>query len=78
MRWKKKKPRHGQERMVRFFAILPVTCEDETRWLEWVIVRQVYQLRRDILHRSYWVNMGFDTEEGLVLYRNRMKSGGIV
>lgn len=48
MRWKqraskpKRKPKVGDVRVKRWFAIFPVTIKGETRWLEKVTVKQVY------------------------------------
>lgn len=38
MRWLH--PEIGEARKVRRFAIFPITLGQETRWLEWVTIRQ--------------------------------------
>lgn len=36
------RPYNLDHRIRRWFALLPVTCGHETRWLEWVTVEQCY------------------------------------
>lgn len=37
-----KKVQHGDERIIRRFALLPVEVGNEYRWLEFIYYRQVY------------------------------------
>lgn len=45
-KWRKKiaeeKQRHGEERVITYFALWPITILDETRWWEKVQIVQVY------------------------------------
>lgn len=44
MKWRPKvKPSVGDRRVVSRFALLPVTINGETRWLEWVDILQELQ-----------------------------------
>ena len=56
MKWKSRVARPGDERVVTFFAWLPVMIMGdeilETRWLETVKIRQEY------IHR-HWDNVAF-------------------
>lgn len=54
------RPAHLESRVVQYFAIFPVTIEKETRWLEWVMIRQDY-IRRTYAHHSadIWKNQAF-------------------
>ena len=36
------RPYYHEHRTRRWFALLPVTCGRETRWLDWVTVEQHY------------------------------------
>jgi hypothetical protein len=40
MRWQNPKP--GETRVIKKFLWLPVTLDDETRWLETAEIKQVY------------------------------------
>ncbi|ACA57324.1 hypothetical protein CLK_A0105 (plasmid) [Clostridium botulinum A3 str. Loch Maree] len=40
MKWKK--PQHHEIRTIRKFLIFPLTIKSETRWLEFVYIRQWY------------------------------------
>lgn len=40
MRWYA--PNRGDFRVIKKFAILPITINGETRWLEWVRIRQEF------------------------------------
>jgi len=43
MRWKaKRKPTTNEERTRTFFALFPIKCQKEYRWLEIVTVTQKY------------------------------------
>ena len=42
MRWKKPTP--NETRIIKTFAILPITINNETRWLESCKIRQSYSL----------------------------------
>lgn len=42
MRWTRKHPEVGETRVKQWFAFLPVEIDDDTRWLEWVTVKQRY------------------------------------
>lgn len=52
MRWIRKHPERGETRVKQWFAILPVEIDDDTRWLEWVIVKQTHG-------RYIWYNDAF-------------------
>lgn len=41
MRWIE--PRPGDEKIVKKFALFPITICEETRWLEWVTIKYVYR-----------------------------------
>lgn len=45
-KWRKKiaedKKRHGERRVITYFALFPVTILNETRWWEKVQIAQVY------------------------------------
>ena len=66
---KKIHPKHGEERIVKFFAFLPVTVKykidsftyrtAETRWLETVTVKQKYNGIGDDGSFPYWYNICF-------------------
>ena len=51
MRWTK--PKYGDTKIERKFAILPITIEREARWLEWVTVKYEYYVNRDSL-AGWW------------------------
>ena len=42
MRWFSRRPFSFDTRVRSYFAFLPVTAGNETRWLEWVTVREEY------------------------------------
>ena len=50
MRWYK--PEMGEVRIIKKFAILPITINGETRWLEWVKIRQKFAI-------TIWINDEF-------------------
>ena len=52
MKWKV--PSQNDERIIMRFLILPMTANDETRWLEWVGIKQRYDS-----YRGKWVNKYF-------------------
>ena len=67
MKWKKKKiieqpdPVHGDTRMFRKFLWLPLTINDETRWLESVWIVQKY-VKLDLacgVDITYWEDYRF-------------------
>lgn len=63
MRWiKKPEPRDGAVRIKTWFALLPVSIYDETRWLERVSVRQVYSESYSESYFSGWRNREFVIE----------------
>lgn len=62
MRFIKIYPKHGDYRIKKFFAWLPVTIGLETRWLEKVTIRQQYfslHANRTIDHFSGWMKCNF-------------------
>lgn len=70
MRWKKKDKssyQSGDLRIVSFFAILPLTVGEETRWLEQVTVKQVYvdycYLGDGDFESPYWKTIAFINED---------------
>ena len=72
MRWRPNvKPCVGDRRVVSRFALLPVTINGETRWLEWVDILQ--ELREveggygDLNGASRWVETKFVNVEFLCL-----------
>lgn len=53
MRWKRKtKPKHRDKRVVRRFLWFPRTFNDETRWLEFANLEQIY-LGREYQYRGW-------------------------
>ena len=46
------KPKQGEVRTVSYFALLPIRIDNETRWLEEVRVRQIF-------NRGIWEDIGF-------------------
>jgi hypothetical protein len=42
MRFYSKYPKNGEKRIRTFFAFFPVSCGEETRWLEHVCIEQSY------------------------------------
>lgn len=56
MKWKNNSPKVFQERVIRYFAWLPVTINNETRWFETVRVHQVF-LRQ--FGEAKWVSERF-------------------
>lgn len=40
MRWQE--PKDGDEKIVKKFALLPITLGRETRWLEFVTIKYIY------------------------------------
>ncbi len=64
MRWTK--PKEGKEKIKRKFAILPISIDGETRWLEWVTVRYVYYsgtIRKDWTTNQFYRYYGWFEEE---------------
>ena len=57
MRWKNK-PEHEEVKLIekKFFAFIPVSTENETRWLEYVTV-QGYYIKGNF--RWYWTPFKF-------------------
>jgi hypothetical protein len=56
MKWKIKhepEPEEGKVIVRKFFAFLPVSTENETRWLEYVTVQGYYL---HIRYSWHWVN----------------------
>lgn len=58
MKWKH--PKDGDRKIKRKFALLPITINYETRWLEWVNVE--YEYCQEIFF-SYWAANKFIDEE---------------
>lgn len=52
MRWIK--PKDGDVKIKRKFAILPISTNDEIRWLEWVTIKYVYVDAKFSLFDSCW------------------------
>lgn len=50
MRWYA--PKRGDVRVIKKFAIFPITINGETRWLEWVRIRQTFAI-------TIWIDEGF-------------------
>lgn len=74
MRWKK--PEDRAEKIKRKFAILPITIDAETRWLEWVTVKYVYHdgtLRRDWTTNTFYHLYGWYKEEFIDDYKGMKK-----
>lgn len=63
MRFTKTKP--NEKRTRKWFALLPVTIDYDTRWLETVEVEQTYHCeyiqrnQRDVMLRRGWLNVRF-------------------
>lgn len=51
MRWNKVK--YGDTKVKRKFAILPITINDEVRWLEWVTIKYTYTVSKDCIAGWY-------------------------
>jgi hypothetical protein len=60
MRFQRPKP--GQIRVAKWFAIFPITLHYECRWLEWVYVQQKY-VERWICGNARWYDLQFVTKE---------------
>jgi len=62
MRWKH--PEQYDTRVIKTFAIFPIRLGDETRWLEWVYINQVYKFEPclfvDLFDQTAWVNESFN------------------
>lgn len=56
MRWIKKEPEYCSYRVKTRFALLPVTIDKETRWLETVTTQQMYSF-------DEWFDLSFIDEE---------------
>lgn len=57
---RRKKPKHGDIRVVRRFAILPICANYEWRWLEWVEIKQEYsEYWDDTTNGDCWYNVEF-------------------
>ncbi len=57
---RRKKPKHMDTRIVRRFAILPISTPDEWRWLEWVTIKQEYNaIWDDCTNGDVWCNAEF-------------------
>lgn len=53
-------PKHGQRRIIRKFAILPIFTSNECRWLEWVKLEQEYsEYWDDETNGDRWINIRF-------------------
>jgi len=60
MRWKRSPKVDGQKRIISKFLFLPLTIDDETRWLERATIYQEYEECRIIsayLVPSKWENV---------------------
>lgn len=60
MRWNK--PKSGDTKIKRKFALLPITIGKETRWMEWVTVRYEFSdwnLYRDPVMRKIYRRYGW-------------------
>jgi len=55
MRWKIKKPKVGDERLLHKFLFFPREINDEIRWLEWVIIEQRYYFGYDF--GNHWEDL---------------------
>ena len=47
MRWKRKKPKVGDSRVIVRLLLFPKTLEGETRWLEICPIIQIYEIYFD-------------------------------
>lgn len=56
MRWKQ--PQWGDTRIIKRFALFPITVGSETRWLEWCYIKQHYGI-------TMWLEDGFVDKEAL-------------
>jgi len=57
MRWIK--AQYGDEKIKRKFAILPITVDDEVRWLEWATVKYTYCVNKDCIS-GWWATEFID------------------
>ena len=51
MRWKE--PKHGDVKIKKKFAFLPIEINGETRWFEWVTIKYVYHNGTTFSDRYY-------------------------
>ncbi len=57
MKWKRKpKIKHGDERILKYFLIIPKIINRDVRWLEFGYIHQTY-------HYSYALSRGWWTKE---------------
>ena len=64
MRWFE--PYHHQERVVKYFLIVPRTICRETRWLETVYIQQWYSK-----WKQDWFDIDYVTEEEYIKYKEK-------
>lgn len=61
MRWEtnpiQKIPKEGDVRIVKKFLFLPLSFDNETRWLEWAYLEQEYVCREFLIYE--WKNIRF-------------------
>jgi hypothetical protein len=69
MRWViPKEPVWGQRRVIRRFALLPITANYERRWLEWVYIEQYYVVS---VWEMCWGNNRFVTKENYERFKRK-------
>lgn len=64
MRWQN--PKHGDVRIKKKFALLPIEINGENRWLEWVKIKYVYHygtVFREKRDHGYYRYYGWRAEE---------------
>ena len=64
MRWHK--PENGEVKIKRKFAFFPICINDETRWLEWVVIKYMYHngdIYRDWNTNQFFRLYGWNKEE---------------
>lgn len=57
MKWRKHTPKHGDERTVRRFLLLPRCINGEWRWLELATIRQEWQVYPYYRRRNSWYDL---------------------
>ena len=64
MKWKESIYHHGDKRIIKRFALFPISAgsdkSSETRWLESVVIEQMFV---DTIYETYWWNLRFIDEE---------------
>ena len=77
MRWKRKYPKPGEERIVKRFLVLPLCLHGEYRWLEMAYMVQTFSCSKEGatgMPVTYWAYTRWTTEKecrraaGVIIY----------